>query len=230
MTLAELEFVVPDPSSAAESLADLGFLASPDLPDRPGPAFLLVALRETPTLLHFDPEAITYWVSEGDRGVLRTLTRQTPLPIDGDFAWGLIRITDRLHVTNEYLTFGGRLRAAAIGGVVIAVFTSPVPILRRGGHSQAWDPGADNLGAYFARLMVPVDYTPGFERRVARADPTTRYAAFIADAMDRCRTSPALRAGQPRLWSLLRTEERRLRTDHPREWASGDVLRHLGGG
>lgn len=230
MTLAEAESAGLDPASAAPLLADLGFLASPDLPNRPGPAYLLVALREAPTLRHFDPEAITYWVSEGDRGVLQTLKRQTRLPIDGDFAWGLIRITDRLRVTNEYLTFGGRLRANAIGAVVVAVFTSPVPILRRGGHSQAWDPGADNLGAYFARLMVPVDYTPGFERRVARADPTTRYAAFIADAMDRCRPSPALRAAQPTLWSLLGTEERRLRTEHPREWASGDVLRRLGGG
>ena len=35
----------PTPADALGSLADLGFLASPDLPDRPGPASLLVALR-----------------------------------------------------------------------------------------------------------------------------------------------------------------------------------------
>ena len=205
-------------------LADLGFLASPDLPDRPGPAYLLVALRDIPTLRHYDPEAITYWVSEEGRGVRETLTRDTGLPIDIDFSWGLIQMVDRLHVTNEYLTFGGRLTADAIEGVVVAIFTSPVPLLRRGGHSQAWDPGADNLGAYFARLMVPVDYAPGFERFVAQADPICRYAAFLADATTRYRASSLVRNGQPELWSLLETEERRLRTEHPAEWAAGEAL------
>jgi hypothetical protein len=213
-----------DPASGAPLLADLGFLASPDLPDRPGPAYLLVALREAPTLRHYDPEAVEYWVSEHDRGVRRTLTHETHLPIEGDFSWGLIRIVDRLHVTNEYLTFGGRLTADAVDGVVVAVFTSPVPLLRRGGHTQGWDRGADNLGAYFARWMVPVDFAPGFESRVARASPTARYAAFVADAMARCRASSGLRAGQPELWWLLDAEERRLRKDHPGEWAAGDAL------
>ena len=98
-----------DPVSAAPMMAHLGFLAYPDLPDRPGPAYLLVALRGIPTLHHYDPEAIEYWVTEAGFGVRRTLTRKTRLPIDIDFSWGLIRIVDRLHVTNEYLTFGGRL-------------------------------------------------------------------------------------------------------------------------
>jgi hypothetical protein len=229
MTALHPGLVRLDPAPAAALLADLGFLASSDLPDRPGPAYLLVALREAPTLRHFDPEAVEYWASEGDHGVRRSLTRETPLPIDGSFSWGLIRIIDRLHVTNEYLTFGGRLTADALDGAVVAVFTSSAPLLRRGGHSQGWDAGADNLGAYFARLMVPVDYAPGFERRVAQADPTTRYAAFVADAMARCRASSVLRAGQPELWSLLETEERRLRTKHPDEWAAGDILRRQAG-
>lgn len=50
-----------DPVTAAPLLADLGFLSSSDLPDRPGPAYLLVALRDAPTLRHYDPE----WSSTG---------------------------------------------------------------------------------------------------------------------------------------------------------------------
>ena len=123
-----------DPASAAPLVKDLGFVASSDLPDRPGAAYLLVALRDTPTLHHYDPESVEYWVSEGGRGVRRTLTRKTRLPLETDFSWGLIRIVDRLHVTNEYLTFGGRLSADVVDGVVVAVFTSPAPLLRRGGH------------------------------------------------------------------------------------------------
>jgi hypothetical protein len=214
-----------DPVSAAPFMSHLGFLASPDLPERPGPAYLLVALREVPTLQHYDPEAIEYWVTEADCGRRRILTRKTRLPIDIEFSWGLIRIVDRLHVTNEYLTFGGRLVADFIDGVAVAVFTSPAPLLRRGGHSQGWDEGADSLGAYFSRFLVAVDYAPGFEARAAQADPVTRYAAFLADTVARYRSSPNLRGDQPHLWTLLQAEERRLRTSRPNAWDSGEALR-----
>jgi hypothetical protein len=214
-----------DPVGAAVSLADLGFLANPDLPDRSGPAYLLVAMRESPTLRHYDPEAVEYWVSKGGRGVRRTLTRSSRLPIDTEFSWGLIRIVDRLKVTNEYLTFGGRLFAGLVDGTVVAVFTSPAPLFRRGGHSQGWDQGADSLGAFFSRFLLAVDYAPGFEALAADAHPVTRYAAFVGNAMDRYRSSPTLRSVQPELCRLLEAEERRLRRDDRAAWARGEVLR-----
>jgi hypothetical protein len=214
-----------DPGTAAGNLASLGFLASSDLPDRLGPAYLLVALREAPTFHHFDPEAIGYWISAGGRGVRRTFTRETHVPIDEEYSWGIIRIVDRLNVTNEYLTFGGRLQADCVDGVVVAVFTSAAPILRRGGHSQGWDDGAESLGAFFSRLLLAVDYVPGFEARAADADPVTRYAAFLADAMARYRSSPLLRAEHAELWTLLQAEDRRLREQQPTAWAAGMELR-----
>ena len=39
-----------DPPDAAGLLANLGFIASSDLPDRPGPAYRLIAFRPAPTL------------------------------------------------------------------------------------------------------------------------------------------------------------------------------------
>jgi hypothetical protein len=213
-----------DPASVSPLLADFGFLASPDLPDRPGPAYLLVALREVPTLRHYDPEAIDYWVTEAGRGARRQLTRATRVPLDGEFSWGLIRIVDRLHITNEYLTFGGRLAVDDVDGVIVAVFTSPAPLLRRGGHSQSWDEGADCVGAFFSRFLLAVDYAPGFEARAGRADPLTRYAAFIADAMARYRASAVLRSQESGSWTLLHAEERRVREEHPVEWAAGEAL------
>ena len=214
-----------DPNAAARLLAEFGFLAISDLPDRPGPAYLLVALRERPTLHHYDPEAVEYWITESGRGARRTLTRDSALPIDADFSWGLIRIVDRLHVTNEYLTFGGRLSVALVDGVVIAVFRSPAPLLRRGGHSQGWDEGAEKVGAFFSRFLLAVDVAPGFETRAALADPVTRYAAFLADAMARYRASPLLRNEQASLWTMLQAEERRLQTNNPTEWAGGEAIR-----
>jgi hypothetical protein len=217
-----------DPVSAAPLLADLGFLACSDLPDRPGsPAYLLVALREHPTLHHYDPELVEYWVSDADRGTKRTLTRESVLPVDAAFSWGQIRIVDRLHVTNEYLTFGGTLAAEMVDGVLIAVFTSPAPILRRGGHSQGWDQGAESLGAFFSRFLLAVDYAPGFERLAALSDPITRYAAFVSDATARYRASELLRSQQADLWMLLQAEERRLRSKHPVQWSAGEELRAL---
>ena len=213
-----------DPTSAGGLLANWGFLAEPDLPDRPGPAWLLVAIRPVPTLRHFDPELVEFWVSEKDRGRHATITYATPMPLDRPFSWGLIRIVDRLMVSNEYLTFGGNLVADVVDDAVVAVFVSPAPLLRRGGHSQVWDRPAEWLGAFFGRLLVAVDYEPGFEALVTAAEPLARYAAFVADCTARYRASSARRLDQPDMCALTAAEERRLRRDHPEAWAAGDQL------
>jgi hypothetical protein len=211
-------------TSAVGLVSDLGFLAGPDIPDRPGPAYLLVALRDHPTLRHYDPERIDYWVSRKGRGTRGSLTRATPMPLDGEFSWGLIRLVDRLDVTNEYVTFGGHLSAAPVDSATIVVFSSPVPLLRRGGHSQVWDAGADELSAFFARLVAAIDLRPELERVVCDADPLVRYSAFLADVVGRYRSSPSLRHAEARVWSLLRGEESRMRGDHAPAWKEGREL------
>lgn len=215
----------PSPADASRALAQLGFLIRSDLPDQPGPAFLLVALRERPTLSHYDPEAVEFWVSRDGIGRRDRLTRATGLPIDHrPFAWGEIRIVDRLHVGNEYLTFGGDLSAALVDGVAVAVFASQVPMLRGGGHSQGWDEAAENVGAFFGRVRLAADYVPGFEARFDALPPEARYGAFIADLADRYRTEPRLREIQPRLWALARNEEGRLERLHPAELRTGRAV------
>jgi hypothetical protein len=205
-----------------------GFLAHPDLPDAPGPAFLLVALRQAPTLLHYDPEAVDYWVTNSGRGERRTLTHDTPMPLSTEYSWGLIRLIDRLGVSNEYLTFGGHLDAASVDDVVVAAFSSPAPLLRRGGHSQGWDHGADAVGAFFARLMVAVDFVPGFEATLGVVTPLTRYAAFVRDATARQpatrRTAALARWPDDPLEHLLRAERARLSTTESADWRAADAL------
>jgi hypothetical protein len=212
-----------DPRVPVTRIAEWGFLSNPDLPDRPGPAYLLVALRPVPTLRHYDPESIEYWVTEAGRGRQRRLTRATPMPLSEPFSWGMIRLVDRLHVTNEYLTFGGRLDAGTVDDATVVAFTSPAPLLRRGGHSQGWDAGADLVGAFFARLMVGVDYRSGFEATIADASPTARYAAFIRDAEDR-RRAGRTSSTDSELGRLIRHEASRLRVDAPEAWAAGAEL------
>jgi hypothetical protein len=213
-----------EPATAADRVRHWGFLANPDLPDGPGPAFLLVALRPAPSLRHYDPESVDYWVTEEGRGARRTLMHDSPMPQSQDIAWGLIRLVDRLGVSNEYLTFGGHLDAASVDDVVVAAFTSPAPLLRRGGHSQGVDPGADSVGAFFGRLMVAVDFTPGFEAEFARADPLTRYAAFVRDGLDRRHARANAGPIDDELTRLLRTERTRLRASAPGAWEQAGSL------
>ena len=58
---------------------DVQRLQSPDLPDRPGPAYLLVALRDIPTFHHYDPERVEFWVNDHGRGVpICRIVKQIP--------------------------------------------------------------------------------------------------------------------------------------------------------
>lgn len=212
---------------AAEALRSWGFLARPDFPDRPGPSQLLVAIRAQPTLAHYDPERIDYWVSVGGRGRPASLCHTTRMPATRDYAWGTIRLTDRLDVTNEYLSFGGSLAVDRIDDALVAVFTSPAPILRRGGHSQGWDAGAAELGAWFARLLIAVDFAPGFEAVLAEASPLARFAAFVTDVAERFRGSATLRAANETLWQLVSAEERHLHRAQPEVLDAGRELVYL---
>ena len=99
------------------------------------------------------------------------------------------------------------------------------PLLRRGGHSQGWDAGADALGAFFARLMVAVDFKPGFEQAFAAATPLARYTAFVRDADRRRRAAGHSASFDDDLGRLVRHEADRLKASAPTEWdAAGAFL------
>ncbi len=213
-----------DPRHAAELLESWGFIAHPDLPDAVGEAYLLAAIRDRPTLDHFDPERLEVWVTSGSHGRRLEIERGTPMPLDRSFSWGTVRILDRFGISNDYVTFGGHLAADVVDGVTVCVLTSPAPLLRRGGHSQAADPTSDDLAAFFGRMMIAVDYVAGFEGVVASASPVARYAAFVADFLDRTSRSPDLRSTRLETWTLLRSEGERLRQTHPDDWQAGVEL------
>jgi hypothetical protein len=207
-------------------LEHLGFvLRDGSLPGhQPGPR-LLVALRDRPTLEHFDPEVVTYWEASGGRGHVATLDHGTPVPRSVPWSWGPIRVTDRVPVSNGFLGFGGTLLADSTDGLTTYVaFTSRAPIVRWAGHSQGVDSMVDEVGAFFARLMVPVDYQPGAEARIAAADPEALYAVFLHHSIERLHRSRRLRDADPRTAGWLEREGRRLSGEHPAHWAAGAEL------
>ena len=213
-------------ADTATGLAHLGF----ELRDGtrtgtlPGPR-LLVAFRDVPTLEHFDPEEATFWEVHDGRGRLATLDRRGGEPGSRPFSWGRIRVSDRVPVSNEFLGFGGTLLTGSPDQrTLLAAFVSRAPIVRWAGHSQGVDPLTDGLGAFFARLMVPIDYQEDAEARIAALDPEALYAAFLAHTARRLRPGSPLRAADPAFASLIDHERGRLTHDAPAHWRDGEAL------
>jgi len=212
---------------AAEALRDLGFtLLNSDRPSAPGGSQLLVALRDRPTLRHFDPESLTCWVAASGRGLALPIDRHTPAG-ERQTLWGHLHVVDRLEVENRFLTFGGTLRIADVdAGFRVVQHVSPGPVVRWGGHSQGSDALAGEIGAFFGRLIVPVDYVPGGEARLAAEPPEHLYTAFLRDTMARRRD--ATRRVDPdrdiQLRSWISAEAARIRGVHPAWWEAAGIL------
>ncbi len=214
-------------SEAKQLLAELGFtVINGDDPSAPGGANLLVALRGRPTEHHFDPEEVSYWRFDGEAGRIASLDRGTPAPPEQEFSWGRIRIVDRLHVENDFIGFGGTLRVADIDQETRLVqFHAPAPIFRWAGHSQGLDWLTDEVGAFFARLMVPIDYEGGAEERVGKVGPAALYAAFVQDAWRRFAATRTEEEAEPELARWARREGHRLEAADPEAVKAGRELR-----
>jgi hypothetical protein len=207
-------------------VADLGFLLDRDLPSGERDALLVLALRESPTRLHFDPELVEYWAAdETGRGRRSELTFATGMPLRRTFSWGSIEVVDRFGVSNSFVSLGGVLEARRLdAGSAVAAFSSPGPILRRGGHSQAYDQFAAELTAFFARMMVPIDFMPGAEALISNADPADRYAMFLQHELTRLGANEQVRNAYGADARLVRAEALRLVQHRADAWAAGAGL------
>jgi hypothetical protein len=213
-----------DLEAAADAIGAWGFLAGGRPLGDPRPGYLLVALRRRPTLDHFDPELVRFWVREGPHAVRWELDRHSPAPWEHELSWGRISIRDRLRVHNDYLTFGGVVTCGRTRDTTVALFLSSAPLLRAGGHSQIRDPGSDALGAFFARLGAAAGQSVELDAAIARADPIARYAAFVA--WELANAPPPLGAGPSadELAAILRAERDRLTRTDPTRWQDGELL------
>ena len=212
-------------------LASLGFeLVEPDPTRGDDIGHLLAALRPQPTLQHFDAESIDYWITDGARGRAARLDRESRFPVASDYAWGRIVLTDRLVVKNEFLSFGGTLRAQETAdGTVLVDFSSNAPILRWSGHSQSTDPLAAEVGAFLARIKVPIDFVPGAEAFVSRAAPRVLYCAFIQHVRERLTQKRTLREANRRLADWSAHESQRIEASARGDWtAAAELRRQLG--
>jgi hypothetical protein len=230
----EIRPIVPDDGRWLEGvgriLSNLGFeLVEPDHSAPDETSHLLAALRPQPTLRHFDPDTIAYWITDGARGRPASLDREARFPVVADYAWGRITLADRLGVKNEFLSFGGTMRAQMTDDTTVLIdFSSHAPILRWSGHSQATDPLAAELGAFFARIKVPIDFVPGAEAMVAKATPRTLYCAFIQYVRERLSAAHTLRDANRWLSEWSSRESQRMDATASEHWrAAVDLRRQL---
>lgn len=214
-----------DALDAAERIAHLGFLLESPFPEGPGAARLLVAFRPQPTLEHFDPEVVRFWRTGEDRRGHQAELTIASRPSQLEFSWGRLEVIDRFGIENDFATLGGDLTVRQVGRqMTVAIFATPGPILRLGGHSQDVDRVALELGAFFGRIMVPIDFEPGVEEAISSATPTERYAAFVLYEQARYAGHLALREAQPAVASLIAAEAHRLSASEPEVREAGRLL------
>jgi hypothetical protein len=233
MTTPTADSMGADPGlrRAAERLVRLGFVVvSGSHPEDTGAAQLLVALRARPTLEHFDPELVEHWAISAGRGRLVEISRATPLPRRGPYSWGTIRAVDRVDAFNSFLSFGGEVTVAALDAdLTMVVFDSPAPIVRSTGHSQGVDPLTGEVGAFFARIKVPIDFVPGAEAIVSKAAPRTLYCAFIQHVRERLAQAQSLRDANRWLTEWSSRESQRMEASANDHWkAAIELRRQLG--
>jgi len=224
--------LTPSPSwSAVDArlVADLGFTLVDS--SRPGPAgsHLVVAIRSAPTERHFDPEAVAFYAPHAGRGAMVSIDRRTALQSYArQVLWGHVHVTDRLGIENRFLTFGGTLRSIQVSpDLIVLDLDSPGPIVRWGGHSQGTDWLATEIGAFFSRLIVPIDVRPGIEALVDGLPAAVLYLAFLLD-LER-RIAPArLRGIEDDMLTWVRAERIRLDADPAISHAARGLLAELG--
>lgn len=215
---------VLDPAIGSKLLAQLGFLHVPGRPPAEGKAYLFVALRARPTLAHFDPERVDFWLTVDGRGTRADLDRSTPMRGECEYAWGVIRVVDRKSVANEFVSFGGLVSVRRIEDVLVAVFSSAAPIAARGGHSQGWDFGAEEMAAFMGRLRAAAGTSRSLELILAALSPLAVYALFVIDSLRRHRDRHGLLVGDERIIGMLRDEQHWLQARTPADWTAAEQI------
>jgi len=181
------------------------------------------ALRSRPTLEHFDADVVEHWVTSAGRGRLAEITRATPTPHTEPFAWAR-----SARSTGWSVQLVPRLRRDVTVAVVdpdttIVVFDSPAPIVRSTGHSQSVDPLTGEVGAFFARMKVPIDFQDGASSGSRRWRPGRSMGDAGSDPATLCSAGgPARRA--PRGFRWAGREAHRMREEHRPDWDAGEAL------
>lgn len=96
----------------------------------PGFGGLLIAIREQPTHLHYDPESVELRIAEQGGAVWTMLRLSTPIHGTRQVRAGRVIVTDRLGKRVDFYTFGATLKASYGESEVIFSLNSQAPVLQ----------------------------------------------------------------------------------------------------
>jgi len=201
-------------TSLARMMARWGYYLAPDRhPYAPGRHMLLIAMREIPTEMHFDPEVIQLRMGEtGDSLNWSTIRLKSPLCGQRQAGLGRIIVSDRVDKRIEFFTYGATIEAVHGHNEVVYALRSPAPIL-------AIDPELQDFSAELAfetEVIVAEALAKwhgnesGFARRLSQLEPARCYIAAIHSILGHYQRNRRLRDGFHLFYAALCKEVEQL--------------------
>jgi len=174
---------------------------------------LLVAIRETPTEQHFDPEFIHLRLSDEDNmPKIVTLKLKPVFARPRHVCPGRVVLYDRIDKRVHFFTFGGSLETISASDETIYFLHSPGPILeitedQRSIPDQLAFEIEGLLGKCQAKWGTNDD---GFACCLAQVDPRQLYLTSLQTILIRHQQHQALRRRHFKFYTALRQEKERL--------------------
>lgn len=200
---------------------DLGYCFEPrQRPASPGHPRLAITLPETPTLRHFDPEAVCLAVVEDDEVFHETVHHAWPGSEHLTLCAGLIHIRDRKGKCVAAFTYGGEARIIVEEAHTHLVVSSPAPILDLTVPDPFTVPAllAAETEVLIAGARADWDRAhrhEDFDDQLGQVDPAALYAACIATLVARFETIPCCDSHDAAFVRFLHAERAYLYPDAP---------------
>ncbi|MGD9099327.1 MAG: hypothetical protein PVF45_02525 [Anaerolineae bacterium] len=200
--------------SVFHQMENWGYYLLPKLHQHsPGYTGLLVAIREIPTGMHFDPESIRLKLQDEDGAAdWATLGLRSPFWESRHVCPGRVILRDRVDKRVEFFVFGGSLEATSVPSETVYSLRSPAPILE-----LTEPPGSipDQLASETEVVVGELEARwglneEGFARRLAQVATPQFYLASLHSILARYKHSRALRETFHDLYDALLEEKCRL--------------------
>lgn len=201
-----------DEQTALQTMERKGYLLLPKAhPASPGYGGLLVAIREEPAGLGYDPQSVRVWIA--DKIVdpsWETMSYNTPLQRAEQVVTGRLILSNRSKERIEFFSFGGKLESFSTPGATVYSISSQAPIMelfepRETVPDQLVYETEGILAKVGARLSLD---SKDFAHQLAKVDPVVLYAASVYSILLHYQQSNDLRESFPDLYhSLLKERE-----------------------
>lgn len=186
------------------------YLLPKSRPQSPGYTGLLVAIRERPTGMHFDPEKVRIRLRDPveDRCDWRLVSRLSPVREAVRVCPGLVSLADRVGKRVDFFSYGGWLESTQGPGELVYSLRSRAPVLR---ITENEETVANQLAAESEALLAEIEagWLPRdepFRHRLAHLDPLQAYLGTLCSLMNSYEQQPGRRTAFRELHDALEAE------------------------